>query len=172
MNNDMMTAALAARSTPGVSNRARTWLAAGEVPAGAPLYLGPWHLRPGPLRDACLLAVAFRRVPQLEGRTVGAVLGRSGLFSGDTARMRLLALTRQPWPAALASLRSVMAVVERGGGGLDFHDLAWVASHWEDPERHFADMRRWARDFTRRGPAETDRTAISNTEPDNLKEQQ
>jgi hypothetical protein len=134
-----------------LANRYRIYLAAPkraelELPITDPFLAG---LRSQPVRDVCLLTGAHRRLKQVDGKNIGGVLrtlvARREL-SADSAETRLLALSRQPWTAASATLRSILAQAESAGTGVDWHDLAWAAHNWKT-ETHARDISRWARDF-------------------------
>ena len=167
--NDHMERALRVREVRGAPSRARLFLANPSA-ADREFPLPPFSSRlgAGSLPDACLPAVALRRTPQRDGQTVGAALRslvRNGAISESTATTRMLALTRQEWPAAMTSIRSVVALCDTNGIGLDWHDLAWAAAGWER-DRHSAAMRRWALAFA--NPPRTDAATTTDAFPQSI----
>jgi hypothetical protein len=149
-----------------LANRYRIYLAAPkraelELPITDPFLAG---LRSQPVRDVCLLAGAHRRLKQVDGRNIGAVLrtlvDRRELSTGS-AETRLLALSRQPWTAAATTLRSILAQAESAGTGVDWHDLAWAAHNWKTA-RHAQDISRWARSFQ---PVSTEPSETKSDQP-------
>lgn len=141
---------------PSLSSRFRVYL---STPERARLELpvsDPQLSRVSNTREleVCLMAGAHRRLRHEPGASVGRALRQlvdRGALSESTAQGRLLALTRQGWPSAAVSLRSVLSNLESQRLGVDWFDLAWAARTWRSHPSERT-VRRWARDFARRAP--------------------
>ncbi|MEZ5323160.1 MAG: type I-E CRISPR-associated protein Cse2/CasB [Microthrixaceae bacterium] len=152
--NHFMESTLGLRDGPGVAGRYAVYLslpqrAIRELPLTDP-HLTNCHPR---VRDVCLMAGVYHRIPHRGRINLGTAIGQAtsrhgGGVSEDTSRTRLLALMRQPWVAAAVTLRSTLSQIDAGGGAVDWHDLAWAAHHWDTPSDHTCDCARWARGFT------------------------
>lgn len=162
--NRFMEATLAVRDGPGTTSRHTLYLSSTDR-RNRELAITDPHLIGCPPRvlDVCLLAGAFRRVPDEPGVDVGAALRRLVQSPGSSAaeqsaRTRLLSLMRQPWTAATATLRSILSLLDGTGIGVDWHQLAWAAHHWDDPTNHNRDCARWARSYAGATEPTTDPT--------------
>jgi|GEM_PF-2878054 len=152
----------------GLANRFRTYLAAPRLrqlemgitdPAIAALKIVS-------VQDACLLAGSHRRLAQKDGQNVGATLRllvSKRELSENSAETRLLSLSRQTWPAAVTTLRSILGQAESASAGFDWNDLAWVAQNWATGTHH-QDISRWARGYHDPPPDQSESAVSTSAE--------